>query len=128
MWKGNEYVYSKKVLKAIAEGYRAIYEGLALSWRSEVVNEWSLAEYKADFDMALNSIGKGRWTGDIRNKQFEDYRHYGRLQRVVIADIYDIEDLEKLHFRDVDFMKRRAYGQMAASLNSDIRHFVAKNT
>lgn len=119
MWNGDEYVYAKKTLKAIAEGYREIYEGLALSWRSEIVNEWSIAEFKADFDMALDSIGRGRWSGDIEGKEFRDYRHFGRLQRVVIADIFDIDDktLEGLGFIRLENMRGIAYSRMAHNLN-----------
>ena len=119
MWIGDEYKYSKKVLKAIAEGYQIVYEGLALSWRSEIVNEWSIAEFKADFDMALDSIGRGHWSGNIEGKGFKDFRHFGRLQRIVIADIYGIEDreLEGLGFSQISRARGLAYKWMANHLN-----------
>ena len=119
MWIGDEYKYNKKVLKAIAEGYQIVYEGLALSWRSEIVNEWSIAEFKADFDMALDSIGRGHWIGNIEEKEFRDFRYFGRLQRIVIADIYGIEDkeLEGLGFVRIENMRGIAYSRMAHNLN-----------
>ena len=117
MWIGNNYFYTKRTLKAIAENYISIYEGLPLSLRSEVTNLWALAEYKADFDIALNSIGRGKWTGEI--KRFKDYRHYGRLQQIVIADILGIDnfELEGIGFYDVPRLKSYAYYLMCKKLN-----------
>ena len=109
MWVGDTYFYSVKTLKIIAWSYRTIYEGLPLYY--EVHNPFKLAEYKADFDRALSAIGRGKWTG-INGSKISNYRHFGRLQKVVIADI-----LDNLGYNQVPQMKGRAYRWMADFLN-----------
>jgi len=84
MWVDDTYFYSVKTLKIIAWSYRTIYEGLPLYY--EVHNPFKLAEFKADFDRALSAIGRGKWTG-IKGSKISNYRGFGRLQKVVIADI-----------------------------------------
>ena len=84
MWVGDTYFYSVKTLKIIAWSYRAIYDGLPLYY--EVHNPFKLAEFKADFDRALSAIGRGKWTG-IKGFKISNYRGFGKLQKVVIADI-----------------------------------------
>ncbi len=49
-------------------------------------------EYKADFDRALNALGKGEWDGKTENHKWGEYRGFGRLQRLVIGDIYHQEN------------------------------------
>ena len=116
-WNGNEYFYSKHTLRTIAANYLNIYEGLPLSLNEEVVNPWALAEYKADFDMALRNIGRGRWIGE--KGEFKSFRHYGRLQQIIIADIMGIDDyeLEDLGFYDISRLKGYAYYLMQIYLN-----------
>ena len=84
MWVDDVYFYSVKTLKVIAENYKTIYDGLPLYY--EVYNPFKLAEFKADFDRALSAIGRGKWTG-IKGSKISNYRGFGRLQKVVIADI-----------------------------------------
>jgi len=84
MWVDDVYFYSVKTLKIIAWSYRTIYEGLPLYY--EVHNPFKLAEFKADFDRALSAIGRGKWTG-INGFKISNYRGFGKLQKVVIADI-----------------------------------------
>ena len=84
MWVDNVYFYSVRTLKVIAENYKAIYDGLPLYY--EVYNPFKLAEFKADFDRALSAIGRGKWTG-INGSKISNYRGFGKLQKVVIADI-----------------------------------------
>ena len=84
MWVDDVYFYSVKTLKVIAWSYRTIYEGLPLYY--EVHNPFKLAEFKADFDRALSAIGRGKWTG-INGSKISNYRGFGKLQKVVIADI-----------------------------------------
>jgi len=122
MWQGDEYVYSKGELKAIATNYEEItmsayytkqeFEGGGVSYNP-------ILDYKVDFDTALNAIGRGRWTGDIEDKFFSDFRHFGRLQIVVISDIYGVIDyeLEENGFYQVPRLKGYAYSQMARYLN-----------
>jgi len=84
MWVDDVYFYSVKTLKVIAENYKTIYDGLPLYY--EVHNPFKLAEFKADFDQALSAIGRGKWTG-INGSKISNYRGFGKLQKVVIADI-----------------------------------------
>ena len=84
MWVDDTYFYSVKTLKIIAWSYRTIYDGLPLYY--EVHNPFKLAELKADFDRALSAIGRGKWTG-INGSKISNYRGFGKLQKVVIADI-----------------------------------------
>ena len=84
MWVDDTYFYSVRTLKVIAENYKAIYDGLP--WYHEVHNPFKLAEFKADFDRALSAIGRGKWTG-IKGFKISNYRGFGKLQKVVIADI-----------------------------------------
>ena len=92
--------YCVEDLRDIAEHY---YQS---QWYSDC---YGISDEKLDFDNALDSIGKGHWTGiDSVNSNF------GRLQRVVIADILGIEDceLEKLKFVRVQNLKAIAYRRM----------------
>lgn len=81
MWENDTYIYSKRMLQNIAANYSTLYEGLPTLY-DDITNQWSLAEYKADFDQALSHIGKGYWTGELT-----DSRLFGKLQRIIIADI-----------------------------------------
>lgn len=82
-----------------------------------IINPWQIAEYKADFDMALNEIGKGNWKGEIR--EFKAYKMFGRLQQVVIADIICFRDydLVRLGFYRISNLKSIAYSRMVNFLN-----------
>lgn len=120
-WRDGKYYYSPGVLKAIAANYTTIYEGLPVSWKTEEYNLWSLAEFKADFDMALRSIGKGKWTGDIQGANFHSFIRYGRLQRIIIADIFGIDDYELGFQGFYNIPQCRGYGYylMVKSLNGE---------
>ena len=124
MWRNDDYVYTSGILKGIATSYHHIYQ--RIEWytkaRSEpiVINDpQALVEYKADFDMALNEIGRGTWSGEKA-----DLRNYGRLQGVVVADIYEIEDdyLEALGYYDITKFRGMAYSFMARFLNGGDIH------
>jgi len=119
MWKGDEYYYGVGILKSIAENYKDIYEGILFVSGHTMLNPWSIAEFKGDFDTSLNAIGKGHWTGDIEGKEFDDFKRFGRLQRIVIADFYDIQEgeLERLGFYQISRVKGLAYKWMANHLN-----------
>ena len=119
MWRNDDYVYTSGILKGIATSYHHIYQ--RIEWytkaRTEpiVINDpQALVEYKVDFDRALNNIGRGIWTG-----KEDDFRQYGRLQGVVIADIYEIEDaeLEVNGYYDIPRLKGLAYSFMTRVLN-----------
>jgi len=115
-----EYHYTKKVLDAIALGYDAIYsQGIDMG--IHVVTEQDrVIEFKADFDLALSSIGKGYWWG-LADCEFKAYRDYGKLQRVVIARILGVSDweLQPYGFYRVAQLRGLAYHNMCAFLNGN---------
>lgn len=117
MWKGNQFYYSQRLLRTIAENYCHLYEGLP-QFGELIVNPWRLVEYKVDFDLALQSLGKGKWMGDIRGS-FKDYSHFGGLQQIIISDIMGIEDgeLERLGFYNIKAFKSYAYKLAVKFLN-----------
>ena len=120
-WEGGQYRYTKGLLMAIARNYSMMSEGLELRASQLITNPWSLAEYKADFDMALQSIGRGRWTGAISSHEFRDYRSFGRLQRLIIAEILGINDyeLERLGFHKIRQIRSYGYYLMCRHLNEE---------
>lgn len=117
MWIGDKFLYTKGLLKKIAKSYGNIYDGLPLS-HSEITNPFAIAEFRADFYLALNSIGRGKWDGVISGK-FRTYRHLGKLQRIIIADVMGLNDweLEGLGFFDVARLRGYAYYLMCIFLN-----------
>ena len=117
MWVGDKFLYTKGLLKKIASSYDNIYGGLPLL-RGEITDPFAIAEFRADFDLALNSIGRGKWNG-VTSGNFKDYRHLGRLQRIIIADVMGINDwkLEGLGFFDSARLRGYAYSLMAKYLN-----------
>lgn len=116
MWVGNQFFYSKRLLKTIAESYANLYDGLP-TLRGQIINPWVIAEYKADFDIALSKLGRGHWDDNL--KAFKYYRHFGRLQQIVIADILGIDDYELAHlgFYDITRLRGFAYYSMRTILN-----------
>ena len=117
MWINDQFYYSQRLLRAIAENYSSLYEGLPTR-HGELVNPWALAEFKADFDLALQSLGRGNWMGDI-DRTFKDYNNFGQLQRIIIADIMGIETntLEGQGFYNIPKFKAYAYRLMVKYLN-----------
>ena len=111
-WIGNQFIYTKRLLRTIADNYPLHY-GLPAYGGELITNPWSLAEYKADFDLALNNLGRGKWTGNLG--VFSDYRYFGRRQQIVIVDILGI--IDPLGFYDIPKLRRLAYGGMAKFLN-----------
>jgi len=117
MWDQDTYRYSAKVLKAIAEAYWGLYDGLLFREGDEITDPISLAEYKADFDIGLRGIGRGKWDGRLK----QDYRKYDKLQWVVISDILGIgdEELTRLGFYDISRLRSYAYHLMCKYLNGE---------
>jgi hypothetical protein len=130
MWRGLDYQYSKTVLKAIATyyGQDTIYSVLD---RIIACDPCSVVEYKADFDMALCAIGRGKWCGVVE-KMFcyrtgvgvrVDWKllyQYGYYQQLVLSDVLGIEEteLEQKKFDRVPQMKGAAYARMVNWLNT----------
>ena len=113
MWNNNTYFYSKRQLKNTATIYTDIYLTLPMSEKIHFI-----LDVKIDFDRALNAIGRGAWTGEISD--FKYYRHFGKLQRLIIADILHIEDyeLERMRYRYISKLRSYAYYQMTLFLNN----------
>ncbi len=116
-----QYKYTAGILKAVASYYWSLYSGgLSVSpWKVELTNDWVVAEYKADFDVALNAIGRGRWKGTVRVQKARELRAFGRLQRVVIADICQLPDTQLVQTGcyQITQMRGRAYSWMTNYLN-----------
>ena len=127
-WVGDKFYYSTGLLKSLAANYTKIYEGCRVSWRRDEYNLWALAEYKADFDIALRSIGKGHWTGDIANKNFKDFIQFGKLQRLIIADILGVDDYELglSGFYRIPQLRGYAFFLMKPYLNRDYNKCLEK--
>jgi len=81
-----------------------------------------LIEFKIDFDRALNSLGRGKWTG--YNLDGIDLKKFGRMQVVVIADVLGYlsnkELMLRFHIEDVGRLRRWAYFKMAKFLNGGL--------
>jgi hypothetical protein len=118
VWINDVYYYSKSILKAIARHYSSLYEDGLLIANHHINYLHSVAEYKADFDMALNAIGRGKWNGSL-HPNFGHYRYYGRLQQIIIADILGLLDyhLTGLGFYDIPKLRGMAYFRMTEFLN-----------
>jgi len=59
-WVNDKFYYTNGTLRAIAGGYDTVSEVLMIG-DYQIVNPYALVEFKADFDMALDSIGKTEW-------------------------------------------------------------------
>ncbi len=105
-WDNDDFFYTTGLLKTIAAYYQEIYNGIP-RLSGELTNPWELAELKADFDLALNSLGKGTWNGK------REYRGFGLFQRMVIADIFQ----DNLSGRDIQRARGIAYSRMRRFLN-----------
>lgn len=128
MWQNDKYSYTPSILEKIARHYESIYDGIPIlcfgdksySYEIKVLEYYQIAEYKADFDIALDTLGKGKWPVDIDRHDFGDFRRgYGRRQQTVIANIYGEPDrtLEQWGLYDISHLKNLAYNRMAAYLN-----------
>jgi len=80
----------------------------------------SLVEYKADFDTALNELGRGKWCG-LQSHDFSDYKDFGQYQRAIIASILDIGDykLKALGLPRSRQYRQEAFIEMARFLNGN---------
>ena len=87
----------------------------------QITGLYELIDFKVDFDKALDSIGRADWD-TLTSIDFYDYKYYGRLQKVVIADILGITDyeLEARGFYDIPRLRGMAYSRMAENLNRNL--------
>jgi len=134
--KWDKYYYSIGTLRDICASYSHIYQGIEFYrngfYRYTDTDPWSIAEYKADFDIALQNIGKGKWAGEIEGRKFRDFRYFGRLQQIIIAIIMGVNDceLEGLGFYGISRLRGYAYYLMRSFLNNGVdtnnnRHYNA---
>ena len=123
-WNNEKYTYSIGKLRGIAAYYRSycadgdhVVEDKRGTLRP--ISWLDAAEEKADFDRALNAIGRGHWDGEMGT--FEQFKLFGRKQITVIADILEVSDskLEQKGFYDVGILRGRAYNQMMEFLNGN---------
>lgn len=114
--ENENYRYSAATLYAIAKNYQYIYDGLPLG--GLITDAWSIAEFKGDFDSALQRIGRGKWMG-LSSVDFKYYRGYGRLQQMIIADILGIRQWELMQrgFINIPQLRGHAYWLMKFYLN-----------
>ena len=110
-WDNDIFYYTASILRKLAGNYERLYEFPESDMRS-------IAEFKADFDIALDSIGHGHWTGLV-SRRFNDYHHFGRRQRVIIARIIGIHDyhLQSWGFPEPRKLRSRAFHDMLRKLN-----------
>ncbi len=114
-WVGNKFRYSPAKLKKFASGYSGIDYDLRF-------NRWGeLVEIKADFDQALDGIGRGDWASSTSG-DFKAYRNFSDYQRIVIADILGKTDAEltKMRYDDIIGLRKMAYRMMCQFLNKGI--------
>lgn len=107
------------LLKVIAGEEPTYQECLEIfQWQSDITDTFTVAEFKADFDRGLREIGRGNWMGNL-DPVFRNYKYYGRLQRIIIAQMLSLGEgfLESQGFTDVPRLRGTAYSRMAEYLN-----------
>jgi hypothetical protein len=118
MWQDGNFQYSNKVLQVIADNYTTLYaDGLCFKEGDRITDYNSIAEFLCDFDYALSSLGV-KWDGLI--KEFKEYRSLNRYQRIIIASILGIPDIDlinKYHFRNPEKLRIIALSRMKKFLN-----------
>ena len=117
-WVNDNFLYSSKLLQVIAKNYLSLYEGLPRPLgKEEIMNCWDLAEFKSDFEMALNAIGMGKWSDGITN--IKECRNFSYTQLVVVADMLGIDNfpIRVVHPEDINKIKKIAYADMRRFLN-----------
>ena len=105
-----------KVIAGEEPGYKECLE--IFGWSNDITDPFLIAEYKADFDRALNEIGRGDWDGS-EPTDFWEYKYFGRFQRMVIAQTLGMSEgqLEALGFDDIKKLMGLAYFRMLENLN-----------
>ncbi len=76
-----------------------------------------LIHAKADFDRAINHLGKAHWRGDGK----DDIKTFGNLQKVIIAQVIGMSDIElwdRFQLGDIQSWRTLSYRKMATFLNT----------
>lgn len=120
-WINDTYYYTRGVVNAIVEWYCLLYDRQMVIGTHQITHLFTLVEFKADFDMALDSIGRGEWREPV-NHNFNAYKYFGKQQQVVIADILGIGDDELMArgFYGIPQLRGDAYSRMLDALNSKV--------
>ena len=119
-WINDTYYYTRSVVNAIVEWYYLLYDRQMIIGPYQITHLFTLVEFKADFDIALDSIGRGEWRG-LKSHNFNDYRQFGRMQRVIIASILGITDyeLQAFGFNDAKQLRYEAHKRILGVLNEN---------
>jgi len=122
-WNNDIYYYTQGIVNAIVEWYCLLYDRQMIIGTYQITHLFTLVEFKADFDIALDSIGRGEWRG-LTSHRFNDYRQFGRMQRVIIASILGIKDYElrAFGFNDAKQLRYEARKRMLGILNKNLGH------
>jgi len=93
-WQADGYHYSIGVLKDIAHSYDTIYDGLELTYKdityATIYNPWALAEYRADFSMALEKLPfdmRSIVKKDMGGYRIRDYKLLNSAYRTMTATL-----------------------------------------
>lgn len=114
------YRYTVKRLKRISDVYEELY------YHPDRTSDGIDLDNKIDFDIALNKLGKGKWSGfGVENLIVKDLYSYGNQQKIIINDtlgLVDDEELERrFHLRDMDKLRAGAYERMRDILNGEVK-------
>jgi len=120
-WINDTYYYTRGVVDAIVTWYFSLYERQMIIGQYQITHLFTLVEFKADFDIALDSIGRGEWRG-LPSHDFNNYKYFGKQQRVVIADILGVSDgeLTARGFYKIPQLRGDAYSRILDALNSKV--------
>ena len=117
-WIEDRFYYTRGILKDIARCYDGIYGGLTIN-DHYIVNDFDVAEFKADFDRALDELGRAKWDG-ITHCNFSQYKYFDRKQRIIIAYILGLRSDDKLEawgFWEARKYRYKVLNEMVSILN-----------
>ena len=118
MWHNDIFYYTRGILKDIARCYDGIYGGLTIN-EHYISNDFDVAEFKADFDRALDELGKAKWNG-LSSLSFNRYKHFDKKQRIIIAYILGLRSdykLESWGFWEARKYRYKVLNEMVSILN-----------
>ncbi len=98
-----KYYYTVRLLRYLADNWDNLYQdGIEFNEEHATYNPFEIAEFRADFDIALRYLGK-------------------RMRKVIEADRQGIpdNDLEQRGYWDLKQFRRSAYHRMKLYLNGE---------
>ena len=114
----DDFRYSSKALRCIAENYVNLYDD-GLSFKDTIIDGFELAEFIADFQRGVSSLG----SKFVLLSDFKDYHSFNRFQRIVYADIFNITDSElweRYNFVNPERLRQISYSRMRKFLNGEV--------